>query len=76
MPRDYYTKSFTDRLRVRSACIRKKFFYRIYYYFSCVIYNVNCSIDRSISNKCVEYFYNKRFCELIINLEELDRTIR
>ena len=76
MPRDYYTKSSTDRLRVCSARIRKKPSYRICYYSFYIVYNVDCSIDRSISNKYIKYFRNKRSCELAINLKKLDRTIR
>ena len=76
MPRDYHTKSSTDYLRICSARIRKKPFYRIRRYFFYIIYNVDYSVDRSIFNKYIKYFRNKRSCELAINLEKLDRTIR
>ena len=76
MPRDYYTKSSTDYLRIRSARIRKKPFYKIHRCSSCVVYNVDYNIDRSISDKYTKYLRNKRFCELATNLEKLNRTIR
>ena len=76
MPKDYHVRSSTCRLKSRADRVRKRPFCKMRRCASCIRWDDECQVDRSVSEKCGPCLRNSRFCELSSNEAELDRKIR